>query len=68
MASRTAVIASRVPGLLNGFLVSGFPTSLMFFRRNSTGSMPIAYAAFSMVVSSANVPFGCETQRYGPDL
>ena len=66
--SRAATMTSRLPGLLKGFLVSGFPTSFRFFSRNSTGSMPIAYAAFSIVISRAKVPFGWLTQRYGPDL
>ena len=68
IAFAAASMQSRMPGLLNGFFVSGFPVSLRFLRRNWTGSIPIAYAAFSIVTSSANVPFGWLTQRYGPDL
>ena len=33
---------STMPGLLHGSLASTLPSRLMFFRRNSTGSMPTA--------------------------
>src|SRR5437667_12697781 len=59
---------SRIPGSLNDSLVSGFPVSLRFLSRNSTGSIPMAYAALSIVISSAKVPLGWLTHRYGPDL
>src|SRR6266545_3751961 len=66
--SAVCVRQSRIPGLLNGRLVSGLPSSLMFCSRNSTGSLLIAYAALSINTSSAKVPLGWLTQRYEPDL
>src|ERR1700730_14222470 len=59
---------SRMPGLLNGFLVSGVPGSFMLIKRNLTGSVPRAETAFSIVTPMANVPLGWLTQRYGPCL
>ena len=65
--SAAMLMQSTMPGLLHGSFASTLPSRLMFLRRNSTGSMPTAYAAFSMAVSSANVPFGWDTHRYAPE-
>src|SRR5512142_511406 len=65
-AAAPCVIASRKPLLDQGNLDSGSPVSLMFFKANSTGSIPSFSAAWSISVSSANSPDGSPTARRAP--
>src|SRR5438094_3093809 len=63
--SRAATMTSRLPGLLKGFLVSGFPTSFRVFMLNSTAYLPNGYAACHVVISGVHRPVFVRTHADG---